>query len=248
MSDAPTLRVEALVKHFGRVPAVDGVSFDVKPGELVGFIGPNGAGKSTTYRCIVGLHQPDAGRVQIGGVDINRQRIDALRMIGYVGQDLQIYQYLTGEELLRLVGELYELAPSETENRMAELVRLLNLDGAMRRLVRQYSGGMARKLAIASALLTRPPLLLLDESFAGLDPESTVAIRRYLDALREDGTAVLLSSHVLDMLERWVTRVIVMCQGRIVDDFTREQLDELLAKDFESLTAVYLDRVTRASA
>jgi ABC-2 type transport system ATP-binding protein len=245
--DAPPLSIQALVKHYGRVRAVDGISLDVLPGELVGFIGPNGAGKSTTYRCIVGLHQPDAGRVRVEGLDVNTHRVDALRRLGYVGQDLQVYQYLTGEELLRLVADLYELDRATAELRTEELVGLLGLGSAMRRLVREYSGGMARKVAIASALLARPPLLLLDESFAGLDPESTEAIRGYLDGLRAEGTAVLLSSHVLDSLERWVTRIVLLIGGRIVEDLSRPALDALLGTEFESLTALYLARVAQAS-
>jgi ABC-2 type transport system ATP-binding protein len=239
MSEAIPLRVEALVKHYGSVKAVDGITFDVGPGELVGFIGPNGAGKTTTYRCIVGLQRPDMGRITIGGIDVHQQRVSALRLLGYVGQDLDSFRYLTGEEMLRMVGELYELPTDVLDERVAHFLERFELQTAANRLVKQYSGGMARKLSIAAALLGRPPLLLLDESFAGLDPEATTAIREELDALRAAGTAVLLSSHVLDMLERWASRVIVLSRGKIAADLTREELDEVLA-EYGTLTDYYL--------
>ena len=239
---SPVLEVVDLAKHFGAIKAVDGVSFSLKPGELVGLVGPNGAGKSTTFRCIVGLQRPDTGTVRIAGTDIHQNRVDALRKIGYVGQDARTYQYLTGEEVLRVNGQIRELDPELLNERIAFLLDLFNLEDASHRLVHHYSGGMARKLAIAAAVIHRPPIVLLDESFAGLDPESTEAIRRHLDMLREDGTTVLLSSHVLDMLERWVSRVIVLAKGRIVEDLSRDALDEKLSGCFATLTELYLER------
>ena len=239
---APLLEVVDLVKHFGPIKAVDGLSFSLKPGELAGLVGPNGAGKSTTFRCIVGLQRPDQGTVKIAGSDIHQNRVEALRKIGYVGQDARSYQYLTGEEVLRMTGQIREVDPELLDARIASLLDLFNLKDASHRLVHHYSGGMARKLAIAAAVIHRPQVVLLDESFAGLDPESTEAIRRHLDVLREEGTAVLLSSHVLDMLERWVSRVILLSAGHIVEDLSRTALDQILSSDFSTLTELYLDR------
>jgi ABC-2 type transport system ATP-binding protein len=244
---APVLRVEGLVKHYGQVRAVDGVSFELAPGELVGFIGPNGAGKTTTFRAIAGLLLPDAGRVQIAGVNIAEARVESLLNLGYVGQDLELFQYLTGEEVLRLIGEVHGLPGAIVEERLDHLLELLDLEEARRRLIHQYSGGMARKVAIASALIVRPPLLLLDESFAGLDPESTAAIRAEIDGLREQGSAVLLSSHVLDMLERWATRIIILNRGKVAADLDRQELDELLGEAFPTLTDLYFDRCRQAA-
>ena len=239
---SPMLEVVDLVKHFGAIKAVDGVSFSLRPGELVGLLGPNGAGKSTTFRCMVGLQRPDRGTVRIGGTDIHQDRVEALRKIGYVGQDARTYQYLTGEEVLRVNGQIRELEPELLNERIAFLLELFNLEDSSHRLVHHYSGGMARKLAIAAAVIHRPSIVLLDESFAGLDPESTEAIRRHLDVLREHGTTVLLSSHVLDMLERWVSRIIILAEGRIVEDLSRSALDQKLGDDFSSLTDLYLER------
>ena len=243
MPESTILSVDELVKHFGPIKAVDSITFAIQKGEMVGFIGPNGAGKTTTYRSIVGLQSPDSGRVVINGFDIQKERVQALRQIGYVGQDLQLFDYLTGEELLRLVGDLYELSPQTLDHRLQHLAEILGLEQALKRLVKHYSGGMARKLGIATALIAQPPLLLLDESFAGLDPESTAAIRQHLNELRQQGTAVLLTSHVLDLLERWVSRLIIVHSGRVIKDLSRAELDDLLGEQYDSLTSVYLEAV-----
>ena len=244
MSDSHTptpLEIVGLKKHYGSVKAVDGVDLDVNAGELVGFIGPNGAGKSTTFRSIVGLQSPTAGTVRVCGVDVNADRMGALAKLGYVGQEGVLYQYLTGEELLRMVGRLHGLDDALVEERLAHLLPMLDLEAASKRLVHEYSGGMSRKLAIAAAVIHEPPLILLDESFRGLDPEATAAIRDHLDALRERGSAVLLSSHVLDMLERWVSRVVIIDGGKVVDDMSRAALDDRLADT--TLVDLYLTRV-----
>ncbi|MBN1946676.1 MAG: ABC transporter ATP-binding protein [Bradymonadales bacterium] len=240
MSGQGLLEVKEIVKRYGPLTAVDGISLRLSPGELVAFIGPNGAGKTTTYRCIVGLQRPDAGQVLVSGLDMQTDRVEALRAIGYVGQDVQLFQYLTGEETLRMVGEIYQIEPQQLEDRISRLLELLELGSAANRLVRHYSGGMARKLALCTALVREPPVLLLDESFAGLDPESTVAIRGELDRLRQNGSTILLSSHVLELLERWVTRVVILAKGRIVQDLGRSELNELLSGRFDSLTSLYL--------
>lgn len=243
----PPLAITGLEKAYGRVRAVSGFDLTLRPGELAGFIGPNGAGKSTTFRCIVGIQKPDAGEVRIGGTDIYTQRVAALRALGYVGQDVEVFRYLTGEEVLRMVGQLHELPEDVREARTDYLLRLLGLRDASTRLVREYSGGMAQKLAIAAAVLHEPRLILLDEAFAGLDPESTEAIRAHLDELRQRGAAVLLSSHILDTLERWVDRVVLLVGGRVVADLEGPALRDRI-RDVGSLTALYLEGVASQRA
>lgn len=247
-SNTVLLEVDDLYKHYGPVKAVDGVSFQLKPGELVGLIGPNGAGKSTTFRCLVGLQRPDSGTVTIAGIDVHQDRVGALRQIGYVGQDASIYQYLTGYEVLRMVGELREIPDETLEPRITDLLTRFSLVEASKRLVHHYSGGMKRKLAIAAAILHRPKVVLFDESFAGLDPESTDTIRQLLDELRAEGSAVLLTSHVLDLLERWVSRVVILAEGRVTTNIDRSELDQVLEGEHTSLTALYLSKTRATSA
>lgn len=234
--------LESVVKRFHHVRAVDGISFRIAPGEFVGFIGPNGAGKTTTMRCLTGQLMPDEGTVLVGGVWVTEDPIGARAKLGYVPQELDLYEYLTGEELLRFVADVRGVPAAEQSARVDELLALTELTQARNRIIREYSGGMERKIAIAAALIARPPLLLLDESFVGLDPESTHALRGYLAEYCQDGGAILLSSHILDMLERVCSRVLVLAAGRLVGDLSRADLDA----DPRTLVDIYLELTARS--
>lgn len=237
----PAIRVRHLWHRYGNHDVVRDVSFEVARGEIFGFIGPNGAGKSSTMKTIAGLLNPDAGRVVIDGVDVTERPVAARERVGYVAQELEVYRYLTGEELLRFVAQIRGVDDDVREQRIAELLELTELDEARGRLIREYSGGMVRKIAIAAALIARPPLLLLDESFVGLDPESTYRLRAYLGRYVADGHTVLLSSHILDMIERITSRVLVIHEGKLVGDYDRAALDEALQDPkHPDLTRLYL--------
>lgn len=242
----PVLEVQGLVKRYRHITALAGVNLRIEPGEFVGFIGPNGAGKTTTMRCIAGQLMPDEGDVLVGGRSVAQDPIAARAMVGYVPQELTLYRYLTGEEFLRFVADVRGVPAAEQDERVEELLTLTELDKARHRILREYSGGMARKIAIAAALIAQPPLLLLDESFVGLDPESTASLRRYLRRCCERGQAVLLSSHILDMLERICTRVVLLHQGVIQHDLDREAMDQTLGHEHETLTDLYLDAIGKA--
>ncbi len=239
----PILQVQGLTKRYRHIKALDGVELTIEPGEFVGFIGPNGAGKTTTMRCIAGQLMPDGGELVVGGKSVTRDPIEARRLVGYVPQELTLYRYLTGEEFLRFVADVRGVPASEQDARVEELLELTSLDRARHRILREYSGGMARKIAIAAALIAKPPLLLLDESFVGLDPESTAALRQYLVKYCQEGHAVLLSSHILDMLERICTRVVLLHKGVIQVNKDRQDLDATLGNQFETLTDLYLHHI-----
>ena len=241
--DAPVLAIQGLVKRFRSITAVDGVDLTIRPGEFVGLIGPNGAGKTTTMRCISGELAPDEGSVTVGGVSTTDAPIKARAQLGYVPQELELYRYLTGEEFLRFVADVRGVPEGRQDRRLEELLELTELTEARNRIIREYSGGMARKIAIAAALIARPPLLLLDESFVGLDPESTFALRQYLVEFCRQGGAVVLSSHILDMVERTCDRVVILAAGQIRRDLDADQLKEALGPDgeHETLTELYLE-------
>ncbi|MBA2661122.1 MAG: ABC transporter ATP-binding protein [Bradymonadaceae bacterium] len=238
------LSIKGLTKRYRRLVAVDNIDIEVYPGDFVGFIGPNGAGKSTTMNCVSGVLAHDAGTIKVAGVDVLAAPVEAREHIGFVPQELALYGYLTGEEFLRFVGSVRGLSEEAQSTQIEELLTLTELTAARDRVLKEYSGGMARKIAICAALLGPPELLLLDESFVGLDPESTYRIRRRLERHCQEGGAILLSSHILEMLERVCTRFVIMSKGTVAKALTRTELDAAVAAgEYEDLTQLYL-RVT----
>ncbi|MFP4598805.1 MAG: ABC transporter ATP-binding protein [Persicimonas sp.] len=242
MPDTPRLQIKNLTKRYRRLVAVDDFSMTVNAGEFVGFIGPNGAGKSTTMGCVAGVLAPDEGSITVADVDVVEQPVAARAEIGFVPQELELYDYLTGEEFLRFVAEVRGVDKDVQDEEIEALLELTELDDARHRVVKEYSGGMTRKIAICAALIGSPPLLLLDEAFVGLDPESTFRIRKWLESYCDDGGAIVLSSHILDMLERLCSRIVIMVDGELGRDMSREELDSLLESgDYPDLNAIYLE-------
>ncbi len=243
------LKIDSLTKKFRSLTAVDDVSISVEPGEFVGLIGPNGAGKSTTMNCVGGTIAPDEGKVEIDGVDVLTNPVAARRNLGFVPQELELYGYLTGEEYLRFVGEIRDVPAAELGETIDELLALMELDKARNRVVKEYSGGMARKIAICGALIGAPKLLLLDESFVGLDPESTHRIRRRLQAHCDNGGAIILSSHILDMLQNICTRFVMLVDGGLALDMTHAEFEEGRRDgEYGSLLELYLEKADKLDA
>lgn len=235
------LTVEQLSKSYRRFKAVDTLSFTLNEGDFVGFIGPNGAGKSTTMGCIAGVLNADAGKIRVGDVDVMMQTTEARKLISFVPQHLELFDYLTGLEYLQFIADLRGVETKARDEQIEDLMALTELTEARHRIVKEYSGGMARKLAICGALIGEPKLLLLDESFVGLDPESTYRIRQRLLKFCEGGGAILLSSHILDMLERICTRVVMLVDGQLKLDEPMETLHEQFKSGpHPDLTTLYL--------
>ncbi len=208
------LDVSSIAKRYGPVQAVDSISFQVHAGELVGLLGPNGAGKSTTLRLIAGLVHPDAGTVRLGGHDVQRARRAALAAAGFLIESPALPGELTALGALAWVAYLGgQPVPAA---RQREVLAQVGLTEVARRRVRQLSLGMKQRLAIAAALLDRPSLLVLDEPLNGLDPPGVRDMGTLLRELAQGGTALLVSSHLLDEVERTASRVLVMAHGRLV--------------------------------
>lgn len=245
---APVLKLEGVTKHYRKLRAVHDLSFSLEEGEFVGFIGPNGAGKSTTMGSIAGILNPDSGRITAGGVDVLAEPVMARRKVSFVPQHLELYGYLTGLEYLQFVASAKEISPDVANAQIEELLELSELTKARHRLIKEYSGGMARKIAISGALLGPPRVLLLDESFVGLDPESTFALQQRLARFcQQQGGAILLSSHILDMLERICTRIVMLVAGELVLDESMEVLREQFSSSqgASSLTELYLEKANK---
>ncbi|MQA30788.1 MAG: ATP-binding cassette domain-containing protein [Luteitalea sp.] len=237
------IAVEGVVRRYGSFTAVQDLSFAVDRGEIVGLIGPNGAGKTTTLRTLCGILKPTSGRIVIDGHDIGTAPLEAKRRLAFMPDEPHLFEYLTVEEHLRLTARLY--AVSDFEARAAALVEELELSGKERSLPGELSRGMRQKVVIACGLVRDTAVLLFDEPLTGLDP---IGIRRMRDTITrraENGAAILLSSHLLHLVEEVCTRVIIMDRGRKIADGTVRELASRadLAAAGSSLEQVFL-RVT----
>ncbi|MGW4947552.1 ABC transporter ATP-binding protein [Actinoplanes sp. NPDC004185] len=230
---AAVLTVRDIVKRYGSRTAVDGVSFTLGAGECFGLLGPNGAGKTTTILMICGLLAPDAGTITLGADGLPAIAAEARRAVGYVPQEIALYDDLTGRENLRFFAALYGLGRKAARSRTDELLEMVDLAARGADRVATYSGGMKRRLNIAVALLHRPALLILDEPTVGVDPQSRNAILSQLERLRDDGLALLYSSHYMAEVERLATRIGIIDEGRLLTVGTRAELVGLLGNGLE---------------
>ena len=214
------LQVKNLRKTYGPLLAVDDVSFNVAAGQLVGLLGPNGAGKTTTVSMVAGLLAPDQGEVQIGGRRLSGDTDPKKRKIGLVPQDLALYDELSARSNLRFFGALYNLSGGALEKAIASAVELVGLGDRIVDRVKNYSGGMKRRLNLAASLLHDPEILLLDEPTVGVDPQSRNAIFDNLETLKARGKALLYTTHYMEEVERLADRIVVIDHGRVIADDT----------------------------
>ncbi|MBD2159473.1 MAG: ABC transporter ATP-binding protein [Limnothrix sp.] len=231
----PAIAIRNLQKRYGDVTAVDHVSLEVKPGEIFGLLGPNGAGKTTTIRCLCTLAQPDGGEIFVSGVSVLREPRSARKRLGYVAQDAALDKVLTGREMLELHGALYHLRREAIGQRIAAMADLLGLGDWLDRKTGTYSGGIRKRLDLATGLLHEPDVLVLDEPTAGLDIESRMAVWEFLRKLPQWGTTVLITSHYLEEIDALADRVAILDQGQVIALGTPSELKARLGGDRISL-------------
>jgi ABC-2 type transport system ATP-binding protein len=212
----PAIAVLGLRKSFGAKEAVAGVDLKIAVGSLAGLVGPNGAGKTTSLSMMTGLLRPDAGRVVINGLDVWADPAAAKAVIGVVPAEARLFERLSGAELLEYAGRLRGLPAGEARSRAAQLLDVLDLAADARRLVADYSTGMRKKAALGCALIHNPSVLVLDEPLEGVDPVSADVIRRLLTRFAGSGSTVLLSSHVMELVEQVCDHVSIIDKGQIV--------------------------------
>jgi len=223
------LELRNVSKRFTGIVAVDNVSFAARAGEITGYLGPNGSGKSTTMKMITGLIEMTTGKILFDGQPIEHDLIAYKQRMGYVPEEPHLYAHLSGLEYLIMVGQLRNLPPKPTADRIAGLLHLFALHGDRHAPISAYSKGMRQKILLAAALLHNPDLLLLDEPFSGLDVGSSLVLRSLIRELAARGKVVLFSSHELETVERVCSHVVILHHGKIVADDSIERLRTLMS-------------------
>ena len=224
------IRVEGLRKKYGELTAVDGVSFEVREGEIYGLLGPNGAGKTTTLSMISGLMQPDEGRVLFGGVDLATDPLGIKKDLGVVPQDIALYEELTARENLRFWGGLYGLSGAKLKDAIQAALKLVGLDDNADKKVSKFSGGMKRRLNLSMGLVHRPRVVMMDEPTVGIDPQARANILEVVREIASSGTTVLYTTHYLEEAEGFCDRIAIMDHGKILTEGTLDELKRMLGE------------------
>jgi ABC-2 type transport system ATP-binding protein len=234
------LEARGLTKRYGALLAVDGISFSVNPGEVLGYLGPNGSGKSTTVNMIVGLLQPGGGTIALNGRSQSDDPVGYKERIGYVPEEPFLYTHLTASEYLTLVGRLRGMPQDALDGKVAELLKLFLLWDARYSTMTAFSKGMRQRVLLAAALLHNPDLLVLDEPLSGLDVNASLLFQSLITMFAAQGRMILFSTHRFDMVEKVCTRAVILSKGRIVAE---RMIDARRPAERESLEEMFL-RVT----
>ena len=222
------LALNHVSKSYRSLPAVEDVSFILRPGEVLGYLGPNGSGKSTTVKMVIGMIQPTKGQVLFEGRNINDDLPAYRSLLGYVPEEAQVYTHLSGLEYLQLVGRLRGMQEKLLEHKARTLLQLLSLEAAQYSALSDYSKGMKQRVLIAAALIHDPALIVFDEPLSGLDAVSARLFKDLLVLLAREGKAILYISHVMEVVERVCQRVIVLSKGKVVADASPDELTRLM--------------------
>jgi ABC-2 type transport system ATP-binding protein len=210
------VKLTGVAKRYADIVAVDHVDLDVKHGEIFGLLGPNGSGKTTTLKMILALIKPDYGSVNVLGIRAEDDPVAVKRQVGYVPESPRLYEFLTGVEYLDFVGDIYGLDASEKKTRIEEYLDAMELEGREGDMISSYSQGMKQKIALISAFLHKPKLLLLDEPLSGLDPRSARIVKDLLRKLTAQGVTTIMSTHILEIAQAMCDRIAIMYQGRLL--------------------------------
>lgn len=220
------IEIKNLSKHFGNKKAVDDISLEIPAGSMYGFLGPNGAGKTTTLRMLMGLIQPTSGTALIDGTDVRVDPLKVKSIAGYLPDEIFLYDYLSGRQFLEFLADIHNLDKDESKKQITHLLDLFNLSDAADDYTANYSFGMKKKIALAGIVIHSPKFLILDEPFNGLDPQAIKDFRQLIQDMIKAGTTIIFSSHVLEVVEKLVSDVAIICNGKIKAEGKLEKLIE----------------------
>ncbi len=230
------LKIEHLVKKYGDFKAVDDLSLHVQKGEIYGFIGHNGAGKTTTLRSVVGILKFDEGDIFIDGISIKDDPIGCKKKIAYIPDNPDLYEYMSADRYLNFIADVFSLSVEQRREKINKYAELFELSDKLSQPIASYSHGMKQKLAIISAWIHEPKLVIMDEPFVGLDPKASHILKQMMRELCDDGGAIFFSTHVLEVAEKLCDKVAIIKQGKLIKQGTVEEV-----KGDESLEDVFLE-------
>lgn len=234
------LELIKITKKFGNFTAVDNLNLNIQAGDFFGFLGQNGAGKTTTIKMITGLYTATSGRILVNGLDINKEPAKAKRLIGYIPDQPFLYDKLTGREFLFFSGGLYSIEKEKLKVKIDSIINELKIDGWIDKRTEEYSQGMKQRIAIASALLHDPKLLVVDEPMIGLDPQSALIVKNIFRKLSENGTALFMSTHSLNVAEEICSRIGIIKDGKMIFEDKKEVLEAIKGSDHNNLESLFL--------
>ena len=230
------LKIEHLTKAYGEKKAVDDLNLHITPGEIYGFIGHNGAGKTTTLKSVAGILQFDVGEITIGGISIKENPLECKRRFAYIPDNPDLYDYMTGIKYLNFIADIFGVGANERQARIRKYADAFELTDDLAQPIAAYSHGMKQKLAIISAWLHQPKLILMDEPFVGLDPKASHLLKEMMRQVCDEGGAIFFSTHVLEVAEKLCDKVAIIKSGRLIRSGTMEEV-----KGDESLEDVFLE-------
>lgn len=237
------LKIEHLTKHYkGSSKGVTDLSLHIAPGDIYAFIGHNGAGKTTTLKCVAGIQDFDAGSIRIGGKDIREMPLECKRQFAYIPDNPDLYEYLTGIQYLNFIADVFGIGARERQERIQKYGDAFEITDSLGDLISTYSHGMKQKLALLSALVHQPRLLILDEPFVGLDPKAAVILKDIMREICAEGGAIFFSTHVLDVAEKLCNKVAIIKEGILVASGDMEKI----VKQGQSLESIFMEVVEDA--
>lgn len=234
------LKLTNLSKKFGSFTAVNNINLEINAGDFFGFLGQNGAGKTTTIKMITGLYAPTNGTVHIGGYDIQKNHIEAKKLIGYIPDQPFLYDKLTGREFLYFCGGLYKIEKNKLKKIIDETIDQLKIEQWVDKRTEEYSQGMKQRIAIASALLHNPKLLVVDEPMVGLDPQSALVVKNVLKEKASEGVAIFMSTHSLNVAEEVCSRIGIIKEGQMIFEDRKIFIEQIIGTDHEDLESLFL--------
>lgn len=230
------LKIQNLTKKFGEKIAVDNINIDVESGQICAFIGHNGAGKTTTLRCIAGITGFEEGEILIDGISIKQNPMEAKKIMAYLPDNPELYEHLKGIEYLNFIADIFKLDKETRQKRIEEYAKKLEIYNDLGYPISSYSHGMKQKIALVSALIHKPKLLLLDEPFVGLDPNASYQFKLIMQELANSGTTIFYSTHVLEVAEKLCSHVVIIKGGKLVES---GKMEEVRGK--KSLESIFLE-------